>query len=220
MEIRIPPLLSIIFLIPYLIVPALALSEENIPSVDPGITPDSSFYFLDTLFDNLRLKFWELMQALRLADDDKVAKEMLNIIAERKAELRYLDAKGRLQSKLGEKLQQTIERWIHEYEDYTRPKLNVSYIVEGYDITVKLKNVWDREITYVTGGIKGESDDGKKIDYQSPIPYPLNLKPGEVKVFEARIPSEYAGNWTVLVHIKTWDGKRLVKQEFRVSIPG
>jgi|GEM_PF-3777459 hypothetical protein len=214
------PLLIIIFLVPYLFTPALALSEENIPSVDPGITPDSSFYFLDTFFDNLRLKFWEIMQALRLADDDKVAKEMLMIVAERKAELKYLEDRGRVQTKLTERLKNAIEKWIREYEEYTKPKLNVSYTVEGYDITVKLKNVWDREITYVTGGIKGESGDGKKIDYRSPIPYPLNLKPGEVKVFKARIPSEYAGNWTVLVHIKTWDGKRLVKQEFRVSIPG
>ncbi len=220
MEKPVVPFLTIIFLVSYLFMPALALSEENIPSVDPGVTPDSSFYFLDTFFDNLRLKFWEIMQALRLTDDDKVAKEMLRIIAERKAELKYLEDRGRVQTKLTERLKNAIEKWIQEYEEYTKPKLNVSYTVEGYDITVKLKNVWDREITYVTGGIKGESDGGKKIDYQSPIPYPLNLKPGEVKVFKARIPAEYAGNWTVLVHIKTWDGKRLVKQEFKVSIPG
>jgi len=203
-----------------LLTPVSALTIEDVNPSKPGmITPESPLYFLDTLLDDLSLKFWSLMQALRLADDEKVAQEMIKVIAERKAELKELEDKGRIHTRLYENLKERIQERIKEYNEYTKPKLSVEYSINGYEVTVILKNVWDREIGYITGGIKAKSDSGKEISYESPIPYPLNLKPGEEKAFTATIPSEYAGNWTVTVHIQTWDGHRLIKETFEVTIP-
>jgi len=200
-------------------VPVVSLTLDEIPQTDPGIATGDALYSLDLLFDDLSLKFWEVMQALRVVDDDKVAKEMLKVIAERKAELKYLEDKGRINTREYLKLKERLQERIRSYEECTKPKLSITYTIEGYDVSVVIKNIWDREITYVTGGIRGESDSGKKIDYQSPIPYPLNLKPGEERLFSIRIPEEYAGNWTITIHIVNWDGKRLIKETFNVTIP-
>jgi len=141
-------------------VPVVSLTLDEIPQTDPGIAPGDALYSLDLLFDDLSLKFWEVMQALRVVDDDKVAKEMLKVIAERKAELKYLEDKGRINTREYLKLKERLQERIRSYEECTKPKHSITYTIEGYDVSVVIKNIWDREITYVTGGIRGESDSG------------------------------------------------------------
>jgi len=203
-----------------LLVPAYALTPDQIPTVKPGITPDHPLYFLDQFWDGFSLNFYKILRALRIVSDDTVANQMLQILAERKAELRYLEEKGRMGSREYEELKRLCDEWEKEYEEYTKPKLNVTYIISGYDVTLTVKNVWDREITYVTGGVEAKNiDTRKEIELKSPVPYPLNLKPGEEKVYSFTIPQEYAGYWVIEVEIETWDGYKLIEAEYQVQIP-
>lgn len=189
---------------------------------NPGfLMPDHPLYFLDNFFDELNIKFHEVLRTLRIISDEDFSKLLLNVVAERRSELNYLEQKGRINTRIYFAVNKSMQEWFNRYEQYTKPKLEMSYVVEGYEITLVVKNIWDREISYVTGGFEARNiETGKTISMKSPFAYPLNLKSGEERIYRIVIPPEYAGNWVVSVEIYTWDGQKLIKDSFRIMIPG
>lgn len=205
------------------IVPASAtISPDTIPKGDPGlIKPDHPLYFLDDLFDELNIKFHEVLRALRIISDDSFSKLLLDIAAERKAELNYLDQKGRTETKIYKNVNESMHKWLYRYDEYTKPKLEISYEIDGYEVNLLVKNIWDRKIDYVTGGYEARNvETGKTVSMKSPLAYPLNLNKGEERAYKITIPAEYAGTWIVSVEVYTWDGQKLIKDSFEVKIPG
>lgn len=199
-----------------------AVSVEDVPYGKSGIlTPDHPLYFLDNIFDELTIKFYEAMRALRLISDEDFSKRLLDVVAERKAELSYLEQKGQIETKMYQAVNRSMHEWLNRYSEYVKPKLEVSYDVEGCIITLVVKNVWDREIGYVTGGYEVRNiETGKTISMKSPLAYPLNLRPGKERVYRITIPPEYAGTWIVNVEVYTRDGQKLIRGNFELSIPG
>lgn len=189
-------------------------------TADTGfLTPDHSLYFLDELWDNIHLKLLEIGRALRIVSDDKVAEFLKQLELERLAELQYLEEKGRQNTTLYERVRKQMEERHRHYQEYIKPKLSVNYTIDDYEVTLEVTNVWDREITYVTGGFTAKNyENGREESYTSPIPYPLNLKPGQSRVYSLDLTG-YDGTWFVHVEIFTWDGHKLVDSDYEITVP-
>lgn len=199
---------------------ALITSVSGEMDADPGtIKPDSQFHFIDVAFDDLEEQVYGFGRFLRVVGDEAVAEQIMNNAEERKAELNYLEDKGRINSSDYNRVREQYREKIEHYKNYTRPKLNISYSIDGFDITITVKNNWTKEIGYVTGGAKMKNlDTGETKNYEPPTPYPLNLKPGETKKISETIPKDKEGTWKVRVDIDSWDGRNLIEETYNVDV--
>ena len=197
----------------------------NIPDVDPGIEPGHPLYWLDIIADELKVKCYECLRFLRLVSDDTVADVYLDILAERKAECKWLEERYNLTHdekclKLLKKVRKEYRHKMQLYDTYVKNKLEIRYTIKDGILTITVKNVWDRDIGYVTGHIKVVNlDTGEKTEYNSHIPFPLNLKPGESKTYTYDISElGYTGRYWIRLEIYEWTGMKLYKGEFEVSL--
>lgn len=193
------------------------INESEIPDVDAGIKPDEPLYFLDVWMEELKLRIMEMLRAVRLISHEKIAEEKLKILAERKAEMEYL--KERHKEQAYERLRNTFEEMKQKYEEFVKPKLSVEYTIgDGY-ATITLKNEWNKKIGYVTGGAELKNlDTGESYSYKTPIPFPLNLKPGEEKTFTFNLKDYSSGYWVIDVEVYTWYGYQLIDETYEVQI--
>lgn len=199
---------------------ALASIASGQMDADPGIIkPDSQFHFIDVALDGLEEGVYGFGRFLRVVDDEVVAEKIMSNAAERKAELNYLEDKGRVNGSDYDRVREQYRDKLEHYRNYTRPKLNLSYSIDGFDITITVENNWTKEIGYVTGGVKMENlDTGETRDYEPPTPYPLDLKPGETKTVSATIPKDKEGTWKVHVDIDSWNGRNLIEETYKVEV--
>ncbi len=205
----------------FLMVIMLLNPVSAVATADTGfLKPDHPLYFLDGLWDSIHLKLLEIGRALRIVSDDKVAEFLKELELERQAELQYLEQKGKQNTSLYERVREQYEERHRHYVEYVKSKLAVNYTIDGYEVILKVTNIWDKKITYVTGGFKAKNyDTGEEISYTSPIPYLLNLEPGETKVYTLDL-SGYDGTWFIHVKVFTWDGHKLINAIYEVTIPG
>ena len=175
-----------------------------------AVTP----FTLEELVDTIYINITGFARTLHIIGDKAYENAIKSVMEKYESKLKKMEERGLQDTEKYQRIKKRFEDLKGLYEEETDEDLKIvsySIDIEAGSASVTLQNIDDKPIDYVTGKISVTSPDGEEFKFESWIPIPLILKPGETKTYSISISGWEHGTYTIHAEVWRWNGDKIME---------